>query len=175
MRSSALLKFGSPITSCGIPLYVLKMGTQHSMWAEDQKQVYQLEWPYKNTQRRRLGAHRSLKAICRRDFQNFLECYIYICMSGPSLHRQSTDSLIELVQCFNLIISIGVGYAYKYICMLICILNIICRRSRTACTLIPSPYCSNSTHKIFHPGYSNCDFVCMALGFIVSHLHFSFQ
>ena len=47
----------------------------------------------KNTQRRRLGAHRSLKVICRRDFRNFLKCYMY-CMFGPSLHRQSTDCLI---------------------------------------------------------------------------------
>ena len=47
----------------------------------------------RNTQRRRLGAYRSLKVICRRVIRNFLKCYIY-CMSGPSLHRESTDSLI---------------------------------------------------------------------------------
>ena len=50
---------------------------------------------YKNTQRGRLGAHRIFKVICRRVIRNFLKCYMY-CMSGPSLHRQSTDCLIQL-------------------------------------------------------------------------------
>ena len=49
-----------------------------------------------NTQRRRLGAHISLKVICRRVFRNFLKCYM-CCMSGPSLLRQSTDCLLILV------------------------------------------------------------------------------
>ena len=50
----------------------------------------------RNTQRRRLGAYRSLKVICRRVIRNFLKCYMY-CMSGPSLHRESTDSLIHCI------------------------------------------------------------------------------
>ena len=58
---------------------------------------------YKNTQRGRLGAHRSLNVICRRVIRNFLKCYMY-CMSGPSLHRESTDSLIHKVMC-NYVIS----------------------------------------------------------------------
>ena len=49
---------------------------------------------YKNTQRGRLGAHRSLNVICRRVIRNFLKCYIY-CMSGPSLH--SLPTLIDAV------------------------------------------------------------------------------
>ena len=51
---------------------------------------------YKITQRGRLGAHRSLNVICRRVIRNFLKCYMY-CMSGPSLHRESTDPLIKLI------------------------------------------------------------------------------
>ena len=45
---------------------------------------------YKNTQRGTLRAFKSLKGVCRGVFENFLKCYIY-CMSGQSLHRQSTD------------------------------------------------------------------------------------
>ena len=47
-----------------------------------------------------LGAHRSLKVVCRRGFKNFLKC----CMSGPSLHRESTDSLIVEMSNDNMVI-----------------------------------------------------------------------